>query len=73
MYGKCRLFKPVSFALLCFQDVLGVDNAQLRFIRAMKPLRWFKLMRIIRVDSFKSLQRYLMFLIGLSRKKRGNK
>ena len=28
----------------------GIDAEQLRFIRVMKPLRWFKLVRVVKLN-----------------------
>ena len=59
---------PVSFlelhvALQCAQSASGVDTGvdptQLRFIRAMKPLRWFKLARIIKLNKAGTVLEFL--------------
>jgi hypothetical protein len=54
---------PVSYVELSIQDACataaaagaesgaGIDPGQLRFIRAIKPLRWFKLARIIKLNN----------------------
>jgi len=64
---------PVSFFemsamndCLVHPDSAGVDSGQLRFIRAIKPLRWFKLARIMKLGKSAAIANFFMDYFNIS-------